>query len=90
MGLHNQAICMYLVKEGRQQNITTLRWLNFKITVIIKYSIILLMCLSVYHWVIFLPLEKKGASIYSFFKITEIRTSYPIFFFNRHKADSPS
>lgn len=49
MGLHNQAICMYLVKEGHQQNITTLRWLNFKITVIIKYSIILLMCLSVYH-----------------------------------------
>ena len=31
---------MYLVKESNKQNIKTLRWLNFKIIGIIKYSIV--------------------------------------------------
>lgn len=32
--------CMYLVKESSKQNIKTLRRLNFKIIVVIKYSFI--------------------------------------------------
>lgn len=33
-------MCMYLVKESSKQNIKTLRRLNFKIIVVIKYSFI--------------------------------------------------
>lgn len=80
---------MYLVKESSKQNIKTLRRLNFKIIVVIKYSFISDAVPSSVAMSLF-SLNRELEYFYVIFIQNKKNKNVVLHFFIRCKADAPS